>query len=331
MGVAIPSRMGSINGGTDKLALFLKVFSGEVLTTFDELNLMKGLHMTRTIASGKSAQFPVMGTASAEYHVPGAEIAGAEIKHNEQVVHIDGLLISHAFVANIDEAINHYDVRSEYAHQLGQALANKFDKNCLIQVINGARQTTTITGGKPSAANAITAADADDVNGDNLAGHVFTMARMMDQNDVPDNDRYVVFDPIQYYKLVEGGASTGGKAINRDWGGSGSFAEGEVLRIAGITVLKSYHLPALANVTAHDSNMLQTTNSYIGDFQKSLAVGFHRSAIGTVQLMGLKVEQEYDIRRQGTLMIAKFALGTKWLRPESCYEIKYTTNQTTRA
>ena len=326
MADATASRMGSINGATDKMALFLKVFSGEVLTTFDELNLMKPLHMTRTISSGKSAQFPVMGTASAEYHVPGAEIVGAEIKHAEQVIHIDGLLISHAFVANIDEAINHYDVRSEYAHQLGQALANKFDKNCLIQVINGARQTTTITGGKPSAANAIVAADADDVNGDNLAGHIFTMARMMDQNDVPQNDRYAVFDPIQYYKIVE---ST--KAINRDWGGSGSFAEGEVLRIAGINILKSNHLPALANVTAHDSNMLQTTNSYIGDFQKSLAVGFHRSAIGTVQLMGLKVEQEYDIRRQGTLMVAKFALGTKWLRPESCYEIKYTTNQNTRA
>lgn len=326
MANATASRMGSINGASDKMALFLKVFSGEVLTTFDELNLMKPLHMTRTIASGKSAQFPVMGTASAEYHVPGAEIVGAEIKHAEQIVHIDGLLISHAFVANIDEAINHYDVRSEYAHQLGQALANQFDKNCLIQIHNGGGQTTNITGGKPSAANQIAlASDSDDIDGDKLAGHVFTMARMMDQNDVPQSDRYVVFDPIQYYKIVE---ST--KAINRDWGGSGSFADGEVLRIAGITILKSNHLPALANVTSHPSNIMQNTNSYIGDFRKCLAVGFHRSAIGTVQLMGLKVEQEYDIRRQGTLMVAKFALGTKWLRPESCYQINYAANQTAR-
>ena len=59
MSDATPSRMGSINGASDKFALFLKVFSGEVLTTFDELNIMKGLHMTRTISSGKSAQFPV--------------------------------------------------------------------------------------------------------------------------------------------------------------------------------------------------------------------------------------------------------------------------------
>ena len=325
MTAATVSRLGQANATGGALDLFLKVFSGEVLTTFDELNIMKPLHMNRTISSGKSAQFPVMGTSAAEYHTPGAEILGTAIKHNERIVHIDGLLISHVFISNIDEAINHYDVRGEYAKQLGQALANKFDRNCLIQVHNGGGQTTTITGGKPTAANIIVAPDADDVLGDNLTSHIMTMARMMDQNDVPESDRYIVFDPIQYYKIVEGT-----KAINRDWGGSGSFAEGEVLRIAGINVLKSNHLPALANVAAHDSGMMQTNNSYIGDFRKCLAVGFHRSAIGTVQLMGLKVESEYDIRRQGHLMVAKFALGTNWLRPESCYRIDYTTNQTVR-
>ena len=325
MTAATVSRLGQANATGGALDLFLKVFSGEVLTTFDELNIMKPLHMNRTISSGKSAQFPVMGTSAAEYHTPGAEILGTAIKHNERIVHIDGLLISHVFISNIDEAINHYDVRGEYAKQLGQALANKFDRNCLIQVHNGGGQTTTITGGKPTAANFIVAPDADDVLGDNLTSHIMTMARMMDQNDVPESDRYIVFDPIQYYKIVEGT-----KAINRDWGGSGSFAEGEVLRIAGINVLKSNHLPALANVAAHDSGMMQTNNSYIGDFRKCLAVGFHRSAIRTVQMMGLKVESEYDIRRQGHLMVAKFALGTNWLRPESCYRIDYTTNQTVR-
>jgi hypothetical protein len=266
----------------------------------------------------------VIGTAAAEYHVPGAEIVGAKIGHEEQVVVIDGLLISHAFISNLDEAMNHYDVRGPYAHNLGQALANKYDRQCLIQAYNGGGQTTTITGGKPSAANIIIAPNVDDLLGDNLVEHVFTMARMMDQNDVPDSDRYVVFDPIQYHKIV---SST--KALNRDWGGSGSYAEGEVLRIAGINILKSNHLPPVANDTTADTGII-SGNTYTGDFRRFLAVGFHKSAIGTVQLMGLKVESEYDIRRQGHLMVAKFALGTKWLRPESCYQINYTTNQSAR-
>ena len=326
MSDASPSRLGQANASGDKLALFLKVFSGQVLTTFDELNLMKPLHMTRTIASGKSAQFPIMGTAGASFHDPGTELLGTAIKHNERSVYIDGLLVSHTFVANLDEAVNHYDVRSEYSHQLGQALANKYDKNCMIQVYNGGGQTANITGGKPSAANAVAIANSDvsgSSGGQKLAEAVFSIAQKMDENDVPDSDRYVIVRPIHYYRMVQDT-----KAINRDWGGSGSYAEGEVLKIAGVTILKSNHLPALANVTSHDSNMLQTSNSYIGDFRKVIGIGFHRSAIGTVQLMGLKVEQEYDIRRQGTLMVAKFALGTNWLRPESCYQLNYGTNIT---
>ena len=51
------SRLGQINGANDAQALFLKVFSGEILTTFEEMNVMKGLHTIRTISNGKSAQF----------------------------------------------------------------------------------------------------------------------------------------------------------------------------------------------------------------------------------------------------------------------------------
>ena len=326
MADATVSRLGLVNAtGTGYQALFLKIFSGEVLTTFDELNLMKPLHMTRTISSGKSAQFPVMGTSSAAYHAPGTEINGVAIKHNEVNVAIDGLLIAHAFIANIDEAVNHYDVRREYSHQLGQALANQFDKNCFIQLLNGTAAAATISGGKAPASVTL-ASETDDIDGAKLADHCMSIAKLMDINDIPDGDRYIVFDPIQYYKLVSDTT-----AINRDWGGSGSFAEGSVLRIAGLTVLKSNHLPPMDNETAHGTNMINTDNDYRFDGRKTLALAFHRSAIATVQLMGLKVESEYDIRRQGTLMLAKFALGTKWVRPESCFSIKYVGNQTTRA
>ena len=49
---------------------------------------------------------------------------------------------------------------------------------------------------------------------------------------------------------------------------------------------------------------------------------FHKSAIGTVKLMDLGMESEYDIRRQGTLMVGKLALGHGILRPESACSIK---------
>jgi len=39
-------------------------------------------------------------------------------------------------------------------------------------------------------------------------------------------------------------------------------------------------------------------------------------AIGCVQLMDVASEAEYDIRRQGTLMVSKMAVGHGILRPE---------------
>jgi hypothetical protein len=60
--------------GADKRELFLKVFSGEVLMTYQNKTLMQGLHETRNITQGKSASFPVLGTVTASRHVPGVEM-----------------------------------------------------------------------------------------------------------------------------------------------------------------------------------------------------------------------------------------------------------------
>ena len=62
MANATVSRLGLVNflTGTSFDALFLKVFSGEVLTAFGQNNIFdERLHTVRTIASGKSASFPV--------------------------------------------------------------------------------------------------------------------------------------------------------------------------------------------------------------------------------------------------------------------------------
>lgn len=55
MADAIVSRLGQVNGAGDADALFLKVFAGEVLTSFEKKNVMMGKHQIRTISNGKSA------------------------------------------------------------------------------------------------------------------------------------------------------------------------------------------------------------------------------------------------------------------------------------
>ncbi len=151
--INVEGRVGSNQWADDTTGLFLKKFAGEVMTVFDEKNIMKPLHTIRTISKGKSAQFPVIGTAGAGYYTPGTDILGADgtgagangglnqFKQTEVLIHIDKVLMSNTFISSIDELVSHFDVRAPYTHQLGEALANEFDKNVLkVAVKTGAKQ-----------------------------------------------------------------------------------------------------------------------------------------------------------------------------------------------
>lgn len=319
MANATASRLGQQNATGDALALFLKVFSGEVLTAFEEASIMfngnggEATHLVRTISEGKSAQFPATWKAAAEYHVPGAEIVGAAVSHNERVISIDSLLIAHAFLARIDEAMNHYDVRSIYSSELGRALAYKGDKQLLQLCVLAARAAATISGanGGTQLTNA-----AYDTTADALAQGIYDAGQTLDEKDVPETDRFCVLRPKHYNLLVQSS-----KSINRDWNASfenGNYADGRIFKIDNIVIKKSNHFPQ-SNISADSP---APANTYHGDFSNSIAVVFHKTAVGTVKLMDLAMESEYDIRRQGTLFVAKYAMGHGILRPEAAVELK---------
>lgn len=50
-----PSRAGQADAAGDPVALFLKVFAGEVLAAFEQKNVFLPRTMVRSISSGKSA------------------------------------------------------------------------------------------------------------------------------------------------------------------------------------------------------------------------------------------------------------------------------------
>jgi hypothetical protein len=306
MANATVSYTGQINGAGSLDALQLKLFGGEVITSFNTKTVMQDKQTVREIQNGKSAQFPATGKITAGYHTPGAEITGTAINHNERVIVIDDLLLSSVFISNIDEAKNHYDVRAPYTDQLGDALAQAFDKNSLQVGILAARASATITGQKGGAA--ITSATAG-TDAAALSAAMFASAQKLDEADVPEGSRWAFMKPAQYYL---GAAST--TLINKDWGGAGSIAKGSFESLAGITVVKTNNLPQAAVSTG--------PAAYQGDFSKTVFLVLQQGAIGTVRLLNLALESAYDIRRQGTLMVAKYAVGHGILRPHCAVEVK---------
>ena len=333
------SRLGLVNNtGTAVDALFLKVFSGEILTTFEEFNVMKGLHTMRTIANGKSAQFPVTGIADAQYHTPGQNIADAangylsQIKHAEKVINIDDVLVASTFIANIDELKNHYDVRSIYAQELGKALAKRFDLATMKTLAAAARSAATITGGKAGITIDSNSGGVGALSGTEIQAALFTAAQRLDENDIPDDgQRFAILKPKDYYTLI----SSGEEVVNRDFGGRGDVASGRIPMVAGINLYKSNHLSDiaadLAGVSAGDGSAsvkndvfggAELGEGYNGNLVATEIIGGHPSAIGTVKLLDLATESDYKVELQGSLFVAKYAMGHGILRPEAAFEIK---------
>lgn len=308
MADATVSRLGQSNLAGDAKALFLKQYGGEVLTAFAESNVFTPHHMIRTIKNGKSAQFPVMGKSSAAYHTPGAEITGGQLAHAERVISIDDLLLDSKFIANIDEAMNHYDVRSVYSTEQGRALGYKFDVNVAGVGVLAARAAATITG---EAGGSVLVDATFDTDAAAIIAGVWTGAQTFDEKDVPEDDRACFLRPAQYY-LVNQNTTV----LNRDYGGSGSYSEGGKLKVAGIEIVKANHLPS-TDLSADATISPSAQASYVSTF----GLIMQKQAVGTVKLLELGLESEYQINRQGTLMVAKYAVGHGILRPECAIEM----------
>lgn len=305
MANAVPSRLGQVNLAGDTDALFLKVFSGEVLTAFHRDNVFLGRSMVRTISSGRSAQFPATGTVTAAYHTPGTELNGTAIAAAERTINIDDLLVAQAFIARIDEAKNHYDVRSTYSDEAGKVLAETMDANLAQVGVLAARASATITGGNGGSVLTNAAYGTDSAV---LAAGLFTAAQTLDEKNV-GAERNVFLRPAQYYLLAQNTT-----VINQWYGGKGAISDGTVLKVAGIEVVKTNALPK--------TNVVTGVSTYQGNFATTVGLVMNKAAIGTVKLLDLATESEYDIRRQGTLIVAKYAVGHGILRPECAVELK---------
>ena len=327
------SRLGQTQATGDTQELFLKVFAGEVLSTFQEANKFMPLHMTRTISSGKSAQFPVIGTAAAHWHTPGESVitdndAGnasylSQVKHAEREIFIDDCLVSSVLIDDLDALKNHYDHRSAYSQAIGRALAKEADEHVLASLLAASLATANIP--NVTAAGANVAVIDMVVNKSVLISGAFSAAEILDGNDCPKEDRYMAVRPAQYYLLAQDNA-----LVNRDFGGAnGVYSDGTVLKVAGFTIVQTNNMPAdtVNNSAVADSGARNDVGGTAGvgynlDWRNVEALCFHKSAAGTVKMADLQVMSEYQVERLANLLLAKYAMGHSYLRPEACVALK---------
>lgn len=299
----------------DRDALFMKVFSGEVLTAFARNTVMMSRHQVRTIDHGKSASFAVMGRTRAKYLAPGDSLDDQrkKMEHNERVIAIDGLLTADCLITDIDDAMNHYDVRVEYSRQLGEALAMAADCAVINELANeAAKDATSKDGNIPDngvgadkvlgtgkAFEFVTGLEIsqDATYGNKILEGLLAARAQMTKNYVPMGDRYCLLTPEGYSAVV--------KALMPDSANYHALFDpntGKLQTICGFEVIE---VPHLLNEGVDGKHAL---NSKIktADLQ---GIVFHRSAVGTVKLKDLAMERARRAEYQADQIIAKYAIN----------------------
>ena len=316
----------------ERRALYLKIFSGEMFKGFQHNTIARDLVTKRTLKNGKSLQFIYTGRTKAEFHVPGQSILGNDEKTPpvaEKTITCDDLLISSAFVYELDETLAHYDLRGEISRKIGYALAENYDRRIFRAITKAARQPSPVTmsnyvepGGsvvKVGLANSTTAADAYDAG--HLVNAFYDAAAIMDEKGVSGDGRVAVLNPRQYYALIQG-AAAGSGLINRDVTGTALQSGNGIIEIAGIQIYKSMNIPFFgkfgtktdmnprasndnegtfvgeamgdqdSKLTPSNSNTQKTINNYgtASKFANSCGLIFQKEAAGVVEAIGPQVQ-----------------------------------------
>ena len=347
----------------ERRALYLKLFSGEMFKGFQRNTIARDLVMKRTLTNGKSLQFIFTGRTTAEYHTPGNSILGnsdGAPPVAEKTITCDDLLISSAFVYELDETLAHYDLRGEISKKIGYALAEKYDRKIFRSITKAARLASPVTktnfkepgGTQIRVGTSTNASDAYDSSA--LVNAFYDAAAALDEKGVSGDGRVGVLNPRQYYELIQAVGSNG--LINRDEQGDALQTGNGIIEIAGIKIYKSMNIPFFSNfgtkygtgsatnpgvtdpgnsgdfvdVAMADeragASATKTVNTYGNstEFANSCGLIFQKEAAGVVEAIGPQVQVtsgDISVVYQGDVILGRLAMGADALNPAAAVEL----------
>ena len=352
------TRPGANNGGSDPRELYLRLFSGEMFKGFQHETIARDMVMKRTLKNGKSLQFIYTGRTKAEFHTPGNSIMGnsdGAPPVAEKTITCDDLLISSAFVYELDETLAHYELRGEISKKIGYALAEKYDRLIFRAITRGARAASPITKSgyaEPGGTQIQVGTHASNLSEAYVPGNLVTAfydaAAALDEKGVSSSGRCAVINPRQYYALITDAGTNG--LINRDVVGTALQSGNGIIEIAGIKIYKSMNIPFLAkHGVAYGGTTGKTSPSNLGshvgtamadgrksvtglnnnygnstDFAKSCGLIFQKEAAAVVEAIGPQVQVtsgDVSVVYQGDVILGRLAMGADFLNPAAAVEL----------
>jgi hypothetical protein len=352
------TQLGQANLAGDKRALYLKLASGEMFKGFQHQTIARDLVTKRTLKNGKSLQFVYTGRMGSEFHVAGNSILGntdGAPPVAEKTITVDDLLISSAFVYELDETLAHYELRGEITRKIGYALAEKYDRLIFRAISRGARQASPVSAtnfvepGGTQIRVGSTTNESDAFSSTALVSAFYDAAAAMDEKGVSGDGRVAVLNPRQYYALIQEVGSNG--LINRDAQGTALQGGNGIIEIAGIRIYKSMNIPFLGKYgTKYGGTTGEVDPGNTGDFvnpaiedasgattginndygtaaefgAKSCGIIFQKEAAGVVETIGPQIQVtsgDVSVIYQGDVILGRLAMGADYLNPAAAVEL----------
>lgn len=299
-------------GVPTEMANAIEIYSGLVMTAFERKTVFLPLVSTKTIDSGSSVSFPVIGQASdgdTNTHVPGTDLTMSAIAVKERIINIDALEYYSLAVDKFEEKVLHFETRNELAKQAGEALAVRIDKAVGSEILTASQTSGTIGGDAVQADgsevwNDAIATGTAKARGDALIESVFTAVAVMEGKDIT-GEKVLVVAPQTYAYLAQS------DAINKDLtSGNGGLDSGIVMDIAGIKIMKSNYVPTVAvGQTSVGVDVGETNTRTIQGLL------FNADCVGVVKLMDIASEANYIPQQLATLLTSYYSYGMGVLKP----------------
>ena len=303
----------SVAGQTNSFFL-PAIYSKQVLNFFRKASVAEAITNTdysgEIAAYGDSVRIIKEPTIQVYQYERGADVTQTKLTDQETTLVVDTANAFKFIVDDIESNMSHVNWREIAASSAAYSLKDAFDENVLAKIAAGisAANPDHILGADAavgSAGLAETTASIDlgasaEVDPLDLMAR---MARLLDQQNVPEEGRWFVASPEFYEELSQSDS----KLLSVDYNaGQGSIRNGLISsgKLRGFSMYKSNNVPSTSTATGQ-------------------VMCGHMSAVATAQTI-VNTEVIRDPSSFGDIVRGLHVHGVKVLRPEACVQAFYT-------
>lgn len=322
--VDTPMIAGILNGQlvNNQIEAFKAGFSTMVLTWYEPHKVFTSFFPTTDISGHKSMSFPIIGKASAEYHIPGNEILSNTIKSSQRTITIDDVLFSASSLYKPHRQLDYINRIPHLLKSMTSAMLELDEFNVARTLVKAA-----LTINKDVAAHTIHdyktfddevftenvefAVANDEKVFDNWVSVVGNAQRIFVSKGISSQlSRPVLFIDDTYNDTLLNPKNAGRSLASKDHGGMGSIATGEMGTLLGCQIVPTHRLKSelLWDATSGLSKSARPNVAASG-VGRQTAYDIYKTNVGTYNLLAASKKLVAVLATTAAVRTAQVGMG----------------------